>query len=910
MKRTAPTDLNEIAGNPQKFTFYEYPAYTFDRKYENDGFQKKVITIDSGYHLVLAPPGCGKTDILAERVVRALSCGVTPDDMLCLTFTNRAARGMRSRILDRLQSSGDISLFVGNVHRFCSHYLFDNNVVARDTTVIDEQESLSIMASIFGWDEGSLTHNGNKRIITNAIKLQHLACMIASGCPKEFLMHTDLFRTFDYKALFQLLAVDFTMENFAGLYTGTVFPEVGTGRQRQYLDDCLHQFRMAREYQHYKEERNLVDFDDLLILTYIHALQHQDRLKKYSWIQIDEVQDLSPFQFGIIDLFTDRSKENVTLYLGDEQQAIFSFIGAKLATLEWLRERCGENMHRLYFNYRSPKYLLDVFNTYANMELDVDPHFLPKTNNIIEAGHDSLCIMSAPEKDDETRLVAESVGNFCTSYPDERVAVLVPWNKDADQISRELSDRNIPHFKISGTDLFTTLQAQLLFAHLQVVYMESNMMAWSRILYGTGICHEQSGARRFVKHLRDNYLLPSDFLNYTRSSYMLELHRCCQGEYVIFDTETTGLNVFEDDIVQIAAIKVNAGKITDRFNIIMFTEKPIPAMLGGIVNPLLQEYERADKVDRKTGLYAFLDFVGDCTLIGHNVEYDCRILDYNLRRDCGDFSFPTVHPLYFDTLRVARIMAPRLKSYKLKSLLEVFGLEGENSHLADDDIIATKSVLDHFLGIFAANMQQHIDCLQYNSAVAELFRRAYADIYHGTLSRLYQRSSESPLLVDELEHLYDTFIQKEWIATNPKMQYIFSFLRNDVISPEKTPSLKEQLSVHLLDITTYREADLCDSSCITEKVFVSTVHKAKGLEFENVIIYEATDGVYPFFDKKTPEDIRESARLFYVAMTRAKKRLHITYAESVSGISRWGNPYSIDKEPTPFLRHIKNRFLF
>ena len=107
------------------------------------------------------------------------------------------------------------------------------------------------------------------------------------------------------------------------------------------------------------------------------------------------------------------------------------------------------------------------------------------------------------------------------------------------------------------------------------------------------------------------------------------------------------------------------------------------------------------------------------------------------------------------------------------------------------------------------------------------------------------------------------------------MQYIFSFLRNDVISPEKTPSLKEQLSAHLLDITTYREADLCDSSCITEKVFVSTVHKAKGLEFENVIIFEATDGVYPFFDKKTPEEIRESARLFYVAMTRAKIRLHI-----------------------------------
>ena len=82
---------------------------------------------------------------------------------------------MRSRILERLQSSGEMSLFVGNVHRFCSHYLFDNNVVARDTTVIDEQESLSIMASIFGWDEGTLASNGYKRVLTNAIKLQHLA---------------------------------------------------------------------------------------------------------------------------------------------------------------------------------------------------------------------------------------------------------------------------------------------------------------------------------------------------------------------------------------------------------------------------------------------------------------------------------------------------------------------------------------------------------------------------------------------------------------------------------------------------------------------------------------------------------------------------------------------------------------
>lgn len=68
---------------PGSYPLYEYPAYTFDKKYENDEFQKKVITLDSGYHLVLAPPGCGKTDILAEgwfvpshAVCRWMTCSV------------------------------------------------------------------------------------------------------------------------------------------------------------------------------------------------------------------------------------------------------------------------------------------------------------------------------------------------------------------------------------------------------------------------------------------------------------------------------------------------------------------------------------------------------------------------------------------------------------------------------------------------------------------------------------------------------------------------------------------------------------------------------------------------------------------------------------------------------------------
>lgn len=111
-----------------------------------DESQQAIIDLTGGRHLVLAPPGCGKTQILAERVRRAHDCGVDYGDMLCLTFTNRAARGMHDRILQNGNNTASERIFVGNVHRFCSHYLFENHVVPAETAVVDEDTMVSILA--------------------------------------------------------------------------------------------------------------------------------------------------------------------------------------------------------------------------------------------------------------------------------------------------------------------------------------------------------------------------------------------------------------------------------------------------------------------------------------------------------------------------------------------------------------------------------------------------------------------------------------------------------------------------------------------------------------------------------------------------------------------------------------------
>ena len=95
-----------------------------------DKWQCEAIELSGGQHLVLAPPGCGKTDILTERIVHAHAEGVEYNDMLCLTFTNRAAKGMAQRIADRTGNPVPDGLFVGNIHRYCSQLLFNEGFPA------------------------------------------------------------------------------------------------------------------------------------------------------------------------------------------------------------------------------------------------------------------------------------------------------------------------------------------------------------------------------------------------------------------------------------------------------------------------------------------------------------------------------------------------------------------------------------------------------------------------------------------------------------------------------------------------------------------------------------------------------------------------------------------------------------
>lgn len=866
------------------------------KNFNPDSSQKKIIEVSEGEHLVLAPPGCGKTQILTERIRYAHECGVEYTDMLCLTFTNRAARGMRERIRENIADAGVAEVFVGNLHRYCSRFLFDNAIIPVETGVIDEDDTISIIARFLNEEEDLLAKSFKRRKeCFECVQLSDFMYQVEKRHPKQLRLHPECLNGNDVaaiKVICEKERMEVTPESFLRIFNNvdSYRDSLSTPRyndvDQKPLRYLLHKLETAHFYHQYKKENHLLDFEDLLLLTYDALVADKEhKYKRYRWCQVDEVQDLNPLQIAIVDALTDVENKCLVM-LGDEQQAIFSFMGAKLSTLDQLKQRCNGRLHHLSVNHRSPRYLLDVYNTYARNVLNIDPSLLPTTDLCPQLVGNELSLYTSATQDYEYGDVAQQAARIHNLYPDETVAVLVTSNADAEMISRRMHEQNLSHFKVSGTDMFSLPEVKLLLAHLSVFSQEHNFLAWARLLKGLHVYEQAAAARAFVRQLINNALLPTDFMFREGSSYVMDFAKDYESqEIVVFDTETTGLNVLDDDILQIAAMKMKDGKVVpdSSFSVYIATDREIPQMLGDIVNPIVEEMKHQHLYSHEEALQMFMDYVGDAVLLGHNADYDYHILDANLKKYLPDVVLSEKYPVYYDSLKLARLLEPHLHQYKLKHLLEVLHLEGENSHLADADVAATCNLVNYLYKCAKEIIPKQKDFLEARTTKerAQAIRVKMRPIYRATASRLWLRQEGNyPAICRELKAFYDYLVRERIIQPVGGFDYIVKYIDCEMVNLDEEWSLHDQIAAHSLELTTLKESDLCSENIIDEKVFVSTVHKAKGLEFDNVIVFDVASDRYPgFFAQNDPSLKQEDARKLYVALTRTKKRLMLANAE-------------------------------
>ncbi|MBO6210843.1 MAG: ATP-binding domain-containing protein, partial [Schwartzia sp.] len=360
-----------------------------------------------------------------------------------------------------------------------------------------------------------------------------------------------------------------------------------------------------------------------------------------------------------------------------------------------------------------------------------------------------------------------------------------------------------------------------------------------------------------------------------------------QENIVVFDVESTGTDTMKDEIVQIAAIRIGRnGETKETFERFLRNEKSVGASeaVHGFSDAFLRENgEPPQKV-----LTDFLEFLRGATIVGHNVTYDISILTSELER----LELPEPDFLgYFDTLDIFRRFYPNLPNHKLEFLGEHFDVRNKSSHNALDDVCATAELL--------------LYAVEKNILPTAESRRACVATFGKTFHAIASAVTEMRGLAyktrptDFLTHIVKSQLQAYYGKDGKRMdhlRHLFRIVRerdNDTLSPRE--ALRRILTLATLSNSEF-EMSLKDHP----KTPVITVHQAKGAEFDYVFLAGLQDGVFPSFQSLQSGKTEEEKRLFYVAITRAKKQLFLSWRQYENG---W------EKSPSPFLASIPRKYV-
>lgn len=258
--------------------------------------QQKAVESNAQDILVLAGAGTGKTRVLTARVEYLLSKGISPYDILCFTFTNKAAREMKWRIKNE-------TISISTFHSFCLPYLIPNlgrmGFTSENIKIYSEAETIKIINQIIEQFEPNCSNKELRGYISN-IK-NSVSLPISS------------------------------IELQSQVYT------------------CF------KAYQETLKKRNALDLDD--IIYYFNQLLDIELLE-YSYILVDECQDTNPIQYEIIKKL--RGEKNHLFMVGDDDQSIYSFRGADPYLILKYKEEFHPETHILTKNYRSTKQIIEL----------------------------------------------------------------------------------------------------------------------------------------------------------------------------------------------------------------------------------------------------------------------------------------------------------------------------------------------------------------------------------------------------------------------------------------------------------------------------------------------------------------------------------------------------------------------
>jgi len=417
---------------------------TTDILRELNDVQRQAVEATEGPVMVIAGAGSGKTRVLTYRVAWLLSRGTDPFNTLALTFTNKAAREMKDRIIRLVGSADARNVWMGTFHSIFSKVL----------RIESEFTGYPSNYSIYDTDD-------SKRLIKSVVKDLQLDDKVYTTGGMLYRISgakTSLITADAYNADEELM----TNDKLAGK------PEFG----KVYLT-----------YQRRLVKASAMDFDDLLLNTYLLLSKYPEMLLKYQnkfkYILVDEYQDTNHAQYMIIKKLAAKN-ENICV-VGDDAQSIYGFRGANIQNiLNFKNDYPDLKMFKLEQNYRSTQNIVKAANSIIVNNKDQIFKEIWTEN---ETGN-LIAVLRASTDNEEGTLVANGIfeTKMNNQLRNSDFAVLYRTNAQSRAIEEALRRINIPYRVYGGTSFYNRKEVKDLLAYFRLTVNHKDEEALLRII--------------------------------------------------------------------------------------------------------------------------------------------------------------------------------------------------------------------------------------------------------------------------------------------------------------------------------------------------------------------------------------------------------------------------------------------
>ena len=850
--------------------------------------QREIVENFSDNILLLARAGAGKTFTLAHKIAEAISVGVKPEEILAVTFTVKASEEIKEAVF---KYSGGCSVPVYTIHGFCFSLVKEYARATRsfkEPTVADEIDSGEIMQGVL---ETAKTRGEYRQVTEEGIlSARNLSKIISEIKHERQRLGFDWFSSGGYSEAVRSLiskSKDFS-KNFTAKVNGvkvTDYPllELLKADADKYIG----------EYQDALYYSSLMDFDDLIFCADALLRRGLIPAKKYKLVILDEVQDTSAVEYFVLRRFFSSA---VVLLCGDEFQTIYAWRGSepKIIIDDFVKNFNAKKI-TLGENRRSSEEII-----YAG-EYYLEKTFGYKTDNRLidrDFKGGDVEIIGADGYDGEAEVVYEKLKNF--EGKNHEICVMARSNRYIASLYRRLDEINSRFPPLERLKFFTAesdyqfykkpiIKDFLAFLRLAVNPDDAPSLERVATKYQSGL------TRRFLNSLRDTSVegvSASGFLTEDAVKYSDNFHSLIkaykEGKIVVYDLETTGLDTETDEPVQISALKFGERGKTAELNLFCLPSVEISEGAEKTHGFTEEKLKELGGISVKEALEKFSKFAEGSVLVGHNsFAFDDAVLD----RISKEYGVEIKVTARADTLKIASLFRPDLKNRKLSTLCEEFGVINEKAHDAFSDVTATAEVLKAFI-------------TRYIIPTA-ISRHGYIEKNKGKFTALYEdyRTIRGLLLKNDLISLFKFIGEEKGVLKDKEQKDRES--ANDLYLALKEATARGKTAIggvrkFLSDVAlSGSQIDIMIKK--SDKIPLITVHQSKGSEFDEVILVGADENEMPSYASRFSGSDEEEKRVFYVALTRAKKKFIVTYCKSVA----YGDKI-YERNPSPYIKNLPN----